>query len=475
MRIRAAAAASVIAFAFLLTAHADAQESQFASDVRREKEHIAESCGGLAPKKLVQCALTVTTEYPFHLAVGSLPPQNGFGVGLAFVERYTPNENWRLSWNADAVAARSGAWRGGAYMKIIRTAMPPITVRTPGAPARRPDGIRQYPVFNVYAQSTSLEKLLFFGPDPGRGPSLSVPSVFGERHSIVGGSAVVPLTRVPLFRSLQPSAIGAVNGRFIRVTAGSPASMPTIADVYSETTAPGLTHQPTFVQFQQGVRLTPSTGDDRVHLNYLFELQQFLADAGARSSFRRWSVDLRHEIQLYRTVASTGPKETNGPDECLAAAGGNSCPPITYSRNLGGTVSVRMLLTSSTALSGGRVPFYLQPTLGGSDINGQRLLASFDDYRFRGPALMALQESIEHSVWGPLGISFQAEQGKVGERARDLGFGGLVHSYTLGLTVRAGGFPMMNLSYAWGSERSHHVLATVDASLLGGSGRPSLH
>ena len=30
------------------------------------------------------------------------------------------------------------------------------------------------------------------------------------------------------------------------------------------------------------------------------------------------------------------------------------------------------------------VPFYFQPTLGGSDINGQRLLSGYDDYRFRG-------------------------------------------------------------------------------------------
>jgi hypothetical protein len=135
---------------------------------------------------------------------------------------------------------------------------------------------------------------------------------------------------------------------------------------------------------------------------------------------------------------------------------------------------VRLLTSSSTPFSGARVPVYFQQTLGGSDINGQRLLASQDDYRFRGPSLLALQQSIEHSVWGPLGLFFMAEQGAVAGHWRDLGDEGLIRSYAVGVTVRAGGAPMINLSFAWGSG-SHHMAATMDASLLGGSGRPSLH
>lgn len=66
-------------------------------------------------------------------------------------------------------------------------------------------------------------------------------------------------------------------------------------------------------------------------------------------------------------------------------------------------------------------------------------------------------------------------QGKIGERARD--FGLIDSSAATAWDSRSAPavFPMMHLSYAWGSERSHHMLATVDASLLGGSGRPSLH
>ncbi len=41
--------------------------------------------------------MTVATDDPFHVAVGSLPPLNGTALGLAFAEHYTPNERWRIT------------------------------------------------------------------------------------------------------------------------------------------------------------------------------------------------------------------------------------------------------------------------------------------------------------------------------------------------------------------------------------------
>ena len=120
------------------------------------------------------------------------------------------------------------------------------------------------------------------------------------------------------------------------------------------------------------------------------------------------------------------------------------------------------------------MPFYFQPTLGGSDINGQRLLAGYDDYRFRGANLIALQESVEHSIWGPIGAYLLVEQGKVTAEGESLGLNNLVHSVAVGITLRAGGFPLVNLTFAWGSD-SHHIIGSIDPSLLGGSSRPSLY
>src|SRR5690242_16169555 len=48
------------------------------------------------------------------------------------------------------------------------------------------------------------------------------------------------------------------------------------------------------------------------------------------------------------------------------------------------------------------VPFYFQPTLGGTDINGSVAPGSHQDYRFRAPNAMLVRESLEHSLYGPV-------------------------------------------------------------------------
>ena len=120
------------------------------------------------------------------------------------------------------------------------------------------------------------------------------------------------------------------------------------------------------------------------------------------------------------------------------------------------------------------VPFYFQQTLGGSDINGIRWLSGYEDYRFRGPAVFALGESLEHYIYGIVGVSLMAEQGTVSAPGSGLKLGSLKHSVSAGLTLRAGGLPVASIMWGWGPE-GRRVIAVVNASLLGGSSRPSLH
>jgi len=61
----------------------------------------------------------------------------------------------------------------------------------------------------------------------------------------------------------------------------------------------------------------------------------------------------------------------------------------------------------------------------------------------------------------------------VAEDSGGLNFKGLESSVTVGLTIRAGGFPMVNLSFSWGGE-GNHVIGTMNSTLLGGSTRPRL-
>jgi hypothetical protein len=457
------------------------QESALHADFRREGERLRDDCGTFNFKGLGSCGTALFTDHPLHITVGSIAPQNGFGFGPAFVTHYTPNESWRLSWNLDAVGATSGSWRAGGHMKIIHTPVVHITV-VPGPTTTKPGkkkrpkpklAVHPYTVFNVYAQAISLNKLFFFGEGPN---SLETGrSVFGMRETIVGGNVIKPVTEWPAIGNLNLSLLGEINGRFVDLRANHGGASPSIEQLYTEATAPGLASQPGVIQLGEGVRIKPVLFHDYLQLNYLGTFQQFFAPSASRYSFLRWTVDLGHTFNLYGHTQSSETRDTNGPNECAPAVGAEKCPPVSFSRNREGSIGLRLLLSESIAGASSAVPFYFQPTLGGSDINGSPALGSYQDYRFRGPNLLLLRESFEHSIWGPFGFTFMADQGTVTLTRGDIGFNHLKHSFATGITLRAGGLPALFLMYAWGGNEGQHTIFNMNTSLLGGSSRPSLY
>lgn len=461
---------TVIACLLTATPALAQQESTLGSEFRIEGEAIKEDCKSF--KSAFNCAATLVTSSPVHVAIGSIAPQNGFGFGPAISADRPTGENWRFSWSGDVVAAPSGAWRAGAYLKMVRTAVRLPGVVGAGQGSDASAGIHPYPVFNIYAQHISLPTVSYFGVGPDT--TTSTKSIFGLKHAIVGANTIYP---IPALGRLNLSVVGEANGRFVDVGGADTDKGPSIERLFTETTAPGLTSQPGFAQFGEGVRVMPRLADGRVRLNYLATLQQFLA-SDSNYSFRRWTIDLSNEFALYKTVTSPVTRDTNGPNQCAATPGDTRCPPIippAASRNYTGSIGFRLLASKSGVSSGHVVPFYFQQTVGGSDINGNRILPSYDDYRFRGPHLLVLQESFEHSIFKtPVGIWLAADQGKVARQEDGLNFDNLLHSYTFGLTLRAGGFPAVIASWSTGGSEGSHFAFTISTSLLGGSARPSL-
>jgi hypothetical protein len=458
----------------------DPQESPLHAELRREGERVRGSCT-FSFIAIPMCGYELFTDHPLHVAAGSMPPQNGFGLGGAFV--WTKNtRNWRLSWDFDAVGATSGdAWRAGGYIKLIHTphpATPSIEVVTPapGQPAKD-DAKRDtapfthpYTVFNVYAQSISLDKLNYFGED--NESTLAGASLFGMTQTIVGVNAIKPVFELASIRRLNLALLGEVNGRLVSIRGDHGQPVPSIEALYTDASAPGLTSQPAFVQLGQGVRIAPDTGD-YFKLNYTGNFQEFFAPSSSENSFLRWTVDLNHTIYLYGNAkTATTNSDQRGPDSCQHV--GDKCPPIPHTRNLNGFVTARLFLSESINSATSAVPFYFQQTLGGEDINSAISLGSFQDYRFRAPNLLLLQESVEHSVWGPFGLKFMADQGRVALTRGDLGFSHMKHSFAAGLTLRAGAFPMIQMMFAWGGPEGHHNIFNLNNSLLGGSARPLL-
>jgi len=457
-----------------------AQEGTLQADFRRESERVSDACGRFSVKAVPGCGIALFTDHPLHIAAGSMPPQNGFSLGAAFVTAKN-TENWRLSWDVDAVGSFSGSWRAGGYMKLVHTPREPVRVVNPVVlqpgetqkiPVAKPQIklVHPYTVFNLYAQTISLNKLNFFGL--GNDSALAGASVFGMREAIVGGSVIKPVYEWSAIKKLNLALLGEVNGRFVDIRGENGQSYPSIESVYTNASAPGLNSQPAFMQFGEGVRVKPVFGD-RFQLNYLANYQQFFAPSNSRNSFQRWTLDLTHIFYLYGyTKSAPRNADLSGPDRC--APPGQGCPEVSHTRNLNGSIGMRLLLSESMNSSTSAVPFYFQQTLGGSDINGAMSLGSYRDYRYRAPNVLLLQESFEHSLWGPFGVKFIADQGRVALTRSDVGFDHLKHSFASGFTLRAGGFPMVWLMFAWGGSEGHHNVFNMNTSLLGGSARPLL-
>src|SRR5438105_15200443 len=364
-----------------------AKESALHAELRREGERASDACQA-SFKAVPGCAYTLFTDHPLHIAAGSMPPQNGFGLGGAFV--WSKNtRNWRMSWDFDGV----------------------------------------------------------------------------------GASAIKPVFEWAAIRWLNLALLGEINGRFVDIRGKHGQSVPSIEALYTDATAPGLSSQPGFAQLREGLRIKPAIGN--LQLNYMGKFQQFFAPSSSHNSFLRWTVDLDHTYSLYgRSQSGAASRETLGPDSCAPA--GENCPGISRTRNFNGSIDVRLLLSESLTSGTSVVPFYFQQTLGGQDINSALSLGSYQDYRFRAPNVLLLQESFEHSIWGPFGLKLMADQGRVALMRGDIGFSHLKHSFAGGLTLRAGGFPMISLMFAWGGPEGHHNIANMNTSLLGGSARPLL-
>jgi hypothetical protein len=441
-------------------------ESRLQADLRREGTAL-KACSQIS--KFADCGQTLVLGQPFHLAFGSLAPDNGMGFGVAFGEHKNFSNEWRTNFSLDAVATMNGSWRAGGYLKAYKL------------PAG--NSYHVAPLFHLYSQSISLNRVDFYGLGPATTPLTH--TTYGFSENITGADMAFPISlsgKSPII-----AILAGINGRFPSLRPGREHNTLSIEALFNETTAPGLTRQTGYFQPTEGIRLIPSFFGDRVNLDYLLQFQQFIAPGDSAYSFRRFNLDFNHSIPIshlsksigkYYGSSASSTLSHNTPDYCGGAGRENQampCPQVSLTRKLEGSINLRAFISESFAGKDSRVPFYMMPTIGGSDLNGTPVLASYPDYRLRGTNLLLFRGTLEHSLGKlPIGALLSADEAKIGLTRGDISIDHLRHSFSAGFTVHAGGLPVLSFVYAWGGGEGSHSTANVDPALLGSSARPSL-
>jgi hypothetical protein len=285
-----------------------AQQPTPPPDPPGEWDKLKQSCFSFTFSGLGGCAEELFTGVPFHIAVGSIAPQDGFGAGVAYIGHHTTT-NWRNTWNADAIATGNASWRAGFYMKFVHTPNEPVGVSFGPPPPVKENliGLTEHTVFSLYAQATSLNKITFFGLGPDT--TEAGRTFFGMTETIVGGNVVKPFSG-----HLNASLFGEMNGRFVSIRESNGQDNPSISQIYNEATAPGLTTQPGTIQLGEGIRIRPVFDNDLVRLTYSAAYQQYFA--ADNFTFQRFTIDLDHQYALHSITRLNEPRANNGPDAC---------------------------------------------------------------------------------------------------------------------------------------------------------------
>jgi hypothetical protein len=337
-------------------------------------------------KPFFSCASDFFTLQPLHPIIRSIVPGGGTGIGANYTLD-SPKGQWHRIFTVDGAISLRNFWVAESVLTLRHPKFGEWNTARPG------DAFATH----FYLRARGLPRMPFYGIGPNTSRASLVD--FSERDVFIGGDVVNPV-------SSWLRVGGMLEGIVPDVSGFSSSSVRSIDRYFNETTAPGLFRQPKFVHSE--VSITPHHAyplEFNYHIGYNFFNDM---DSG-HYSFQRFRADLRHNIYLSR--ASAQPKRDAG------------------------VLQIRGLLSMSSKSANSAIPFYLQETLGGSDINGDPALRGFADYRFRAPNLMVIQTQYERRVKGYFGVLAFYDTGEVTTRKGDLSLANMRHSYGFGVNV----------------------------------------
>ncbi|MBV9085655.1 MAG: hypothetical protein JOZ62_23520 [Acidobacteriaceae bacterium] len=338
----------------------------------------------LGPLQSFKDAITkLFTAKPVHLTAKSIVPGGGFGLGPVYTWNHPAGE-WNRTFTADGVASTRAFWLAEAKLRLTHPAFSSSTSAGDSF------------VVDLYGRTLEMPLLPFYGLGPNT--TQAGLSDYAERETVAGVTILNPITS-------GFGIGGTVEEMWPQLSRPDRHGVIAANDLYSETSAPGLSTQPSFTHlgfFLHPYHRYPFEFDSQIGYHYFHD------NKGSGYSFHRFRADARYNF--YPVFHGGQPHRDN-------------------------VLSIRGLLETSYARGPNRVPFYLDDTLGGSDMQSQPTLRGFRDFRFRGPDLILFQTEYDKRLYSALGMMAFYDTGKVALRAGDLGFGNFRHSFGAGGTV----------------------------------------
>ena len=470
------------------------------------------------PHYAIDCGEALFSEDPLHFTFSSMPPGNGFALGVVLEQNSHYVSPFALPqtahvvaggdaapaqpdastaslhrlgslWSADGrlagIASFNGSWvttgtltlMPAGYHDDSRTDRDGQDVQCNRlGPASPHFHLCTRKVFGLHIEAThrSLKTISFYGTGP---QSPSIKHTFAQDDTYGSVSASLPiqdwLTATSGFEYRQTNLPSTASDPLSVSQNFTPAALPGLSS------QPGYAHSHVGLAFQPVLYIDPRTDDlennktgpqfkaDHIVTFYnTIEYHWFGARGGSTYSFQQFIADSDQNVQL--ALITRHNKQvfeiTNPISRLYYRFLAHACDEIglDWSKPKDfvlkprqqcalGTLDLRSHLVASRTGPASTIPFYLQPTIGGSDIDSRVSLRAYPNYRFRAPDAFFGQTEYSLRIWKPLGLLLFYDAGTVGQTFSSLSFAHLRQDAGFGTTVSLQGNVIVQGYLAFGA------------------------
>ena len=337
-----------------------------------------------------ECAVDLLTLDPVGPTVGNIGTGSGFGGGVRV--SYSPNANQILTLKG-LYSTNNSYVTSGQYRFVFRPIRPIEIGGSNGHPGQIDDTHANLD-FNLIRFDLAVQDFYGIGPNS----TLAGHAVYRQQETSFGVNGYMPIPGI----SGRAGIVGVLGElKYLSpVTKGVTGdAFPSVNVAYGDAGAPGSTTQANFVEAGAGLSIrTPTTRPFIWEQHEAQVMYRHYFDQGSR----QYSFD---RLDAWGDVAFTILKQP--------AASGGRWAHVDYNRpawkdalcmqtptgacEIGAFTLAGRVDTSYTA-NVSQVPFYLQPTLGGADFDGNDTLRGLVDYRLRAPNRLLVQVDFDKPI-----------------------------------------------------------------------------